>query len=160
MNKRQKVLLMIFAVALLYLAFDRGWFNLGTTTTETNNEIAGDLIEEKAQTMGLQQLANIPMLDVLSWEKDWEKDPFYYVDEAHIQRDESVINKFFGGDEGQIKNLQLTGISQQGSSAFAIINGDIVTVGDVIAGMRVEKITFNYVILAQGTKTVRLSLNE
>jgi len=160
MNKRQIVLLIIFALALLYLAYDRGWLNPGAKANMTNNENAGDLIEESAQTMGLQQLVNIPLLDVFNWEKDWEKDPFYYVDEAHIQRDESVINKFFGGDEGQIKNLQLTGISQQGSSAFAIINGDIVTVGDVIAGMRVEKITFNYVILAQGTKTVRLSLNE
>ena len=74
-------------------------------------------------------------------------------------------NGLLGNIFGTTKNggrigFDLDGISWLGNSGYALINESILSEGDVIGGYTVEKIAINYVILRQGGKTIRLTINE
>jgi hypothetical protein len=98
----------------------------------------------------------------ISWTGSWEKDPFFYAPKgSEGEVGDNLLSKFFGSaEEGARVNMELTGISWLGNSGYALINESVVKEGDVIGGYTVDLIAFNYVILKQGMKTIRLTLNE
>jgi len=71
------------------------------------------------------------------------------------------MDKLFGKSNSSFRSrLELTGISWQGNSGFAIVSNSVVKEGDLVGGYLVEKIAFNHVVMVKGSQSMRLSLNE
>jgi len=60
----------------------------------------------------------------------------------------------------ELANLKLKAITLGGDSPYALINDQILQVGDEISGKRVAGIESDYVTLEQGGRTFTLLLGE
>lgn len=76
--------------------------------------------------------------------KGWGRDPFV---QARPDLDEEDI----------LDKLRLSAISVQGDSRMALINSNLVRVGDIINGMKVNSILTDRVILTSGNRTYQLT---
>ncbi len=162
-KKRQTFLLIATILVVGYYLYDRNIFTqkgiveqVGKLTKITGNS-------ENVEKDNLRQYTHTATLVKLDWKGKWDKDPFYYVSENLINEssDGSIMDKLFGkSNSSLLKRMELTGISWQGNSGFAIINNSIVKEGDVVGGYQIEKIAFNYVVMIKGTQSIRLSINE
>ena len=74
----------------------------------------------------------------------WGTDPFV--------RDWVMVN--------ELANLKLKAVTLGGESPYALINDQILSVGDEISGKRITKIESDYVTLEQGGRTFTLLLGE
>ncbi len=160
-TRRQIFLIGLLVIMLIYYFIDSGIFSSKESPIPVNSEVGATEETENVDNIDIYtRLAAVPEI---SWSGDWVNDPFFYATTGTSKnaRDKGLINKIFGTAEDAISmNFELTGISWLGNSGFALINESVVKEGDVIGGYTVDRIAFNYVILKQGMKTIRLSLNE
>jgi len=63
-----------------------------------------------------------------------------------------------GATTGELSGLSLSGILWSERSPIAIINGQMVRVGEEIEGYRILEISQNHVAVSDGVDTIRLSL--
>ncbi len=77
----------------------------------------------------------------------WGRDPFA---QTHRQFDEAAA----------ITNFSLGGISVRGEDRYALVNSQIVRVGDNIGGMQISRIEKDYVILNRGKQTYTLTWGQ
>ncbi|MFQ6612727.1 MAG: hypothetical protein ACE5D2_06455 [Fidelibacterota bacterium] len=162
LEKRQIVLLGVLVVVLAYYLIDRGVFST-EAIVEGVQKLAAvpeknpveDIIEEDQD---YTQLAAVEIV----WDGEWKEDPFYYAPPDSLQEDsKGLLNQLFGSDNpASASGFEISGISWHGNTGYAIINGEPITEGQSIGGYTVEKIAFNYAILVQGKKTIRLTLNN
>ena len=166
-DKRQAALLGILIIVLIYYFFDNGLFSGGGIKSPIKifpTKTSGD--ENLADLDDIHQIIDLAAVMEVHWEGDWEGDPFFYISPESLSNGSKggLINDLFGtvNKAANISNisLSLTGISRSGNSAFAIINGQPVKIDDTIGGYRIEKIAADHVILKQGSKTLRLTLND
>ncbi len=160
---RQTILAVLLVIIVFYYIIDSGMFSDGNVKTPVKNiakSLSGN--EMPADLSDINRIIELASVIEINWENDWDKDPFFYVSQDTMQSGDGFLDGFFGnvGEGANIESLTLTGISWRGSSGFAIINGQIAKVDDVVSGYTVEKITLNQVILKQGAKTIRLSLDD
>ncbi len=164
-NKRQFILLGILIVLVIFYFIDSS-----SSTSKKIQTPASSLAKAMAGNESVSELDDIhsiiesASIVELSWDKDWEKDPFFYVspESLNVKSKNGLIDNIFGqvSEVAKSTSLSLTGISWHGNSGFAIINGQIVKLDDVISGYKVDKIALNHVVLKQGLKTVRLTLDD
>jgi len=161
LTRRQIILIGALVIMLIYYFVDSGIFS--------SKEVLKAVKPNVSETEATKEVDNIDVYTRLSsvaeisWSGDWTNDPFFYATTSTSKnaQDKGLINKIFGSaEEALSSNFSLTGISWLGNSGFALINESVVKEGDVIGGYTVDRIAFNYVILKQGMKTIRLSLNE
>ncbi|MEO0075229.1 MAG: hypothetical protein ABIK31_03880 [candidate division WOR-3 bacterium] len=60
----------------------------------------------------------------------------------------------------EISDLKLSAITQSGSKAYALINNQIVEVGEMIAGKKIIAINRDNVVLQQGDRKITLMLGQ
>lgn len=164
-NPRQLILSGVLVVLLIYYVIDSGMLSNGSVVKPSKNltkVITGD--ENVSELDDIHRIINLASVVEINWEKDWEDDPFFYVSPESLESKSKggLLDDIFGtvSEAANISSLTLTGISWHGNSGYAIINGQIVQLDDVIGGYRVEKIAINHVILKQGSQTVRLTLDD
>ena len=162
-NNRQNILFVVLAILTIFYIIDSGMFSNGNAKTPVKNiakSLSGD--ENVTDLDDIHRIIELASVTEVNWNNGWNNDPFFYVSLDNLNSKDGFMDGFFGtATEGtNIEGLILTGISWRGNSGFAIINGQIAKVDDVIKGHRVEKITINHVVLKRGSKTIRLSLDD
>ncbi|MCH7732160.1 MAG: hypothetical protein IIB44_06545 [Candidatus Marinimicrobia bacterium] len=163
LNKRQKILIGVIGILIIYAVMDRG---LLTTGKEIAKGIKAGIQDEILSVSDTEKdvfLAYLNPIPELNWSGSWNSDPFFYVSVDIIEGSskEGIIDEIFGRSGGdKARGFSLTGISWHGNAGYALINESIVKEGDAIGGFKVDKIASNYVILKQGAQAIRLSINE
>ncbi len=158
LDRRQMIMLGVLVVMLLYLLYDYGVI-FPKETTELAQEIE-DLTERKDEVDDIAEYAALMVMPEIKWDKNWGADPFFYTKQKKESGEGGLLGIFGSTNDGARVNFDLNGISWLGNSGYALINESILSEGDVIGGYTIEKIAINHVILKQGLKTVRLTLNE
>ena len=165
-NKRPIILFIVLVFIMVYYIIDSGMFSNDSTKNPVMNLTRSISGSGNAADLGeddIQRIIELASVIDVSWENDWDKDPFFYISPESLKTKSSgsFINEIFGkvAEATSTVGLNLTGISWHGNSGFAIINGQPAQEDDVISGYRVEKITIDHVILKQGSKTIRLTLD-
>lgn len=166
-NKRSIILFIILVFILVFYMIDSGMFSSDRVKNPDMNltkSISGNENLTNFDDGDINRIIELASVIDVSWENDWDKDPFFYIspESLNAKSKGSFINEIFGtvAEATSVVGLYLTGISWHGNSGFAIINGQPAQEDDVISGYRVEKITINHVILKQGSKTIRLTLDD
>lgn len=127
----------------------------GDNTTVKNTTVSA------GKNGSVTPVSEIAALVPIKWNGTWKNDPFFYVPKDTAVAGGGVIDELFGRSGSlQTTKFDLTGISWLGNSGYAIINGSIVKQGETVRGFKVEQVAIDYVVLKQGTNTIRLSLNE
>lgn len=155
-EKRQKIILIVLALVVVLFVIDQGWLTGGKTGAITGVMPSGTADIQaniKADRASYQLKGKIKPL---SYNGTWEDDPFYYLTTDELMDHGMLGNMFKGGDV----DIKITAISIRGTEGIAIVNNEVVTVGDPIGGFIVDQIGRNYVILRKGTKTMRVDLAE
>ena len=166
-NKRPIILFIVLVFIMVYYIIDSGMFSNDSTKNPVMNLTRSISGSGNAADLGeddIHRIIELASVTDVRWENDWGNDPFFYISPESLNTKSrgSFINEIFGtvAKATSAVGLNLTGISWSGNSGFAIINGQPAQVDDVISGHRVEEITKNYVILKQGSKTIRLTLDD
>lgn len=162
-KKRQIILLSVAIFLMMYFLYDRN-----ILSPKDIVEQVGKLtnLTSSVQEMKIDDLRNYTQtktLTKLDWTGSWNSDPFYYVSEnsLSVSPESGIMDKLFGKSNSSFRSrLELTGISWQGNSGFAIVSNSVVKEGDLVGGYLVEKIAFNHVVMVKGSQSMRLSLNE
>lgn len=164
-NKRQLILGGILAVVVAYYFIDKNSSPIDiikTPATILSRAVSGN--EGASELDEIHRIIDLASVVEVDWEKGWDRDPFFYVSPESLtaKSKSGLIDNIFGqvSEVANVSNFSLTGISWHGNSGFAIINGQIVKLEDVVGGYRVDKIAKDHVLLKQGSKTLRLALNE
>ncbi|NQT47149.1 MAG: hypothetical protein HQ593_06740 [Candidatus Omnitrophica bacterium] len=142
MTKKDKIELIVTSVGVLALIFVIGNIFKAKGQTKAGRKVAAKTSSAAAGTM---KGSTSPNINFQKFEdkmavSEWGKDPFTYRPLAHM------------GD------LKLGGIVWDEEAPTAIIDGEIVGVGDEIEGNIVVEIQPDKVILNDGTKIVELTL--
>ncbi len=154
-KKRESYLLAGAILMVIVFLIDKN----SNSAVENTKEVT---IAEKVETANnndrqlVQKYTQIDEILPVNWDKGWGDDPFFYTTKNQEKSVKTSRNLYVQSEN----SFDLTGISWLGHSGFAIINGSILKTGDKIGGHVVEKIAAKYVILTQGNKTVRLTINE
>lgn len=159
-NNRQTILFVVVAILVVYYIIDSGMFSNGNGITPVKNlarSLSGN--ENIPDLNDINRIIELASVTEVNWDNGWDKDPFFYVSPETLQSNDGFIEGILGNKGTNVEGLTLTGISWHGNSGYAIINGQIAKVDDVVKGHTVKKITINEVILKQGPKTIKLSLN-
>lgn len=163
LNRRQKLLIGVIGILIIYAVIDRGLLTTGKENTRGKNAGNQDEISSVSSTENDVFLAYLNPITELNWSGSWNSDPFFYVsiDTIEGSSKEGIIGEIFGRSGGdKARGFSLTGISWHGNAGYALINESIVKEGDAVGGFMVDKIASNYVILKQGAQAIRLSINE
>lgn len=83
-------------------------------------------------------------------------DPTKRPDEFTPRRAQTAVNTNLASTPQQQK-LMLEGIIWGGKKSMAMISGEVVTEGDVVAGAKVEKIETDEVVLTKDGETIKLT---
>ncbi len=163
MPKRQIILFSILGIMLVFYVIDQGWLTGGKSATSNSAIATNDMSEADIQrSVRADQVAyqTKGQIKPFNYSGGWEHDPFYYLTAEEIAaREGGLVNTLFGSD-GSSPNLEVTAIMLRGTAGMAIINGEVVGVGDRIAGFEVDKIEQNYVILLKGNQPLRIELGD
>lgn len=161
---RQTILFIVLAIAVVYYFIDSKAFqdvNISLSGEELIKSISGNVNTEDLSD--INKIIEQSSVVLINWDDGWDTDPFFYIspESLNTQSKLGLLTDIFGTvtEATKIVGLNLTGISWHGNSGFAIINGQIIQTSDVISGYQVDKIALNYVILKQGSKTIRLTLD-
>ncbi|NQV38415.1 MAG: hypothetical protein HQ509_10480 [Candidatus Marinimicrobia bacterium] len=158
-DRRQMIMIGVLIVVFLYLLYDYGII-FSSETTEIAQEIQ-ELTEGQDVVDDISVYAAMMVLPEVNWPDGWNGDPFFYTKMEIIVEEGGLLGNIFGvTKEGTAIGFDLNGISWLGNSGYALINESILSEGDVIGGYSVEKVAVNYVVLKQGLKTIRLTLDE
>lgn len=162
LKKRQAFLVSVFLILVIYYISDSGLFaNLGSVDVLRENTTGRSKTESGGEN-NIQKYVQAAATKELNWDGAWDNDPFFYVSHDTLEGSEKLglINQLFGrSDALPVSGFSLTGISWLGNSGFALINESVVKEGDVIGGFSVDRVAFNYVLLKQGSQTIRLPLD-
>ena len=160
LNKQETILVGILAVVLVYFLYDSDLFK---RSNKSPRKITSNYTEAvNIHTVkGYKKYTQVAMYSSLNWLGEWQNDPFFYASKEETQKDGSYLKEIFGQKkDSDLDNFSLAAISWRGNSGYAIINNSILKEGDKIGGHVIDKIGEKYVILKQGTKTIRLTINE
>lgn len=160
LEKRELYLIGIFIIILIYFIYDYELFKRpGSSTrkiTDTN-----PVVVNSNNIMNYKKYTQVTMYSSINWLGEWQNDPFFYASKEETQKDGGILDEIIGlNKKSDIDNFSLEAISWRGNSGYAIINNSILKEGDTIGGHVIEKIAEKYIILKQGTKTIRLTINE
>lgn len=164
MNLRQRILLIVLVIVILlaiYTFFIRPKPGAVKTISSTKAKI-----QEKTSQVTKQAKAKTPAKVI--------KEPAKTVIKTLTAKPESTIVEAqdekgkWGTDpfmrdwvlSSEITDLKLKAITQSGTKAYALINDQILEVGEVISGKRIVTIEQDKVILQQGGRTFTLWLGE
>ena len=163
MNARSITLLVILIALAGYYLFTSGLITTGGSEgTEIFGLSVGGSSKAPMSAKEASKYRSASPLKAVIWESDWQSDPFFYAEaETTDALGGGVLGSIFGTLEGADRpNLKLSGISWNGNSGMALINGDILGEGDRVAGYQISKIAFDHVILRRGTSIVKVNLND
>jgi len=160
LEKREKILFGVFGFVLLIFLFDKGYLGDWSSPGSDNVTVKQNSEAEENQNV-LFKYTQVVTASIIPASQNWGKDPFFYVSEDEVVIENEYVDKLFGEkQEKNARGFDLEGISWIGKSGIAIINGNFLKEGDKIKGYVVHKIEIKYVTLKQGTKSVRLTINE
>jgi len=146
-DKRQKRMLYVLAAVLAYAAFELitnpeqyFGFYMGSEKADTQTAVI-------TQPIDANQLEKKP--GVNEYDKDWAEDPFY----IKVEKKRRAVRQ----SRPQVR-LNLSAISFGGGQPVAMINDEILSVNDIIAGYKVQAIEPKRVILIKGNDRRVLTL--
>jgi hypothetical protein len=138
-DKRQKRMLYVLGVVLCYAAFELitnseqyfGYYMDGGNKSKTQQTvIQASVAAPESKKIGINQ-----------YDKEWSEDPFF------IKEEKKAVKK---RKSRPAVKLNLTAISFGGGQPVAMINDEILSPGDKIAGYTVKSIEPKSVILTKG----------
>lgn len=154
-TKSQKRLFILLAVVASYAVYD-------LLTSEPKNRKSGTDKAVQSATQNTQDpssaVSNARSIPVDFPATGWKRDPFRR-DKENISRDNlnKVIEFLMSQRPG---NLHLTAISKNGNQSYALINDQILSVGEIINGYRVVDIRAANVVLKKNDLSFTLVLPE
>lgn len=163
LNKRTLVMIGVLLVLLIYYVIDSGFFSGSASSAPQNQPSQVEATPVSEDKTDVRKYTQVAAVSELSWGGSWGRDPFFYVSPDSLEGSEQgdFASRLFGTTDGsQVSDLKLTGISWAGRSGFALINGNVVSEGDAVGGYRVSEIALDYVLLDQGSKTIRLQMEQ
>lgn len=163
-KNRQKVLFLILAILLAVYLIDQGVFSGGGSESGSLDDRQASQIMEADLRRSVEadraSYQDADRLKTFQYDGDWASDPFYYLTAEELDaQNNGLITSIFGLDGSQ-PAIELTAISLRGTRGMAIINDEIVTEGDRIAGFVVDQIESNFVILKKGNQPLRINLEN
>lgn len=168
MNVRQRILLIILGVVILlaiYTFFIRPKPAAVRTISSTKARVTDKAkqIKEQAQTKTpTKEIAKVIKEPVKPVTKTSTAKPESTIVETQEEKGkwgtDPFIRDWVLGSE--ITDLKLKAITESGIKAYALINDQILEVGEVISGKRIVTIEKDKVILQQGTRTFTLLLGQ
>jgi hypothetical protein len=164
---RQRILLIILGVLIL-LAFYT--FFIQKPSSRVGPTIAKSKAKIEEQVGTVKEQVKAPVKEITKTVTE----PVKSVVGAVVSKPESVSvepeaeKSKWGTDpfvrdwmlSAEIKDLKLKAITQSGTKAYALINDQILEVGEIIAGKRIVSIEKDKVILEQGDRTFTLLLGQ
>lgn len=144
-NKSQKRLLILLGAVLLFAIYDF-ISNYETYTGFYSGNTEAKKVKKAEEN---QPAKNITRNIDRKFLNHWGRDPFFVVEKRTVRAARKVSKK---------PDLILQAISYQGSNTVALINDNIVQVGEMVAGYRVLKIDKNKVTLKNDSETKVLTL--
>ena len=163
LNARSAILLVVLVSLMLYGLFDAGI--IGSGDGEGDSFLSNLTKSSSSATVSARDASKfrtaVPLKAVI-WDGGWVSDPFFYAQaETTDALGGGILGSLFGSlDGGEKPNLELSGISWNGSIGMAIINGDILEEGDRVAGYQITKIAFDHIILRKGTSIVKVRMDD
>ncbi len=155
--KREKILSGLLFVVAVYYFIDRQLF--GPESTALKNKSAMANLNQSEPEKDFRKYTRVPAVELIVWDGEWNSDPFIYPTGQSGTEEPGLLSQVFGqGESG--KRLSLDGISWMGDAGYTIINGNILTIGDRVGGHTIEKIAADYVVLSQGTNSIRLTIYD
>lgn len=148
MDKRQKRMLILLGVVLSYAAFELitnseqyfGYYFKSETSVEA----------DKTADQAAVQTQVIQPKGITKYDKDWGEDPFFI---------KSAVKKQKTAKSTPQIRLTLSAISFGGGKPVAMINNEILGVGEQIEGYRIKSIEQTRVTLVKGTEQRVLTLD-
>ena len=144
-NKSQKRLLIILGIILVCTILDI------IINPENYTYYFGGEGEEQPFVEDSSFTVNVETkIEKTSYNKNWNKDPFSPA--------VTVYRRSVSTKAGSLWQLHLKAISYGGKKSAAIINGNILKIGDKILGYRIEQIKPDTVIVSRGKSKFKLTL--
>ena len=155
-TKSQKRLFILLAIVASYAVYDL------LTSEPKNKKPATDKAVQSVDAQKAQDpssaVSNVQSIPVNFPATGWKRDPFRR-DKENISRANlnKVIESLLSQRPG---NLHLTAISKNGNQSYALINDQILSVGEIIDGYRVAEIRAANVVLKKNDHSFTLVLPE
>lgn len=163
-KNRQKLLFLVLAILLVVYLIDQGVFSGGDSGSQSLSDRKSSQIMEADQRRTVEaDRASYQAADrmkTFQYDGEWASDPFYYLTAEELDAQNNGLMSSLFGLDGSQPTIELTAISLRGTRGMAIINDEIVTEGDRIAGFVVDQIESNFVILKKGNQPLRINLEN
>lgn len=142
LDKKQKIEVTVTLIGVVFLIF----LIIGNVQKARNKKLsimrAGETV---ASSMSVPISLEMTEVEESAVKEDWGRDPFSFATSS---------------DSGPgLEGLILNGIMWDAEAPYAIVNSDVVKVGDKLRGMKVTAITENSVVLEYEGKKYTLNLN-
>lgn len=170
LGKRQIVLLVVLGMVLAYAVYDLlspSDQSDGKAPTVPSKKVTPEVVDQskalQKQMMAMKTspaavVKAKPVKLVRRVETGWMRDPFVMKYDYGASTDLSRPAKGVGRHNAA--NLNLTAISRKGKHAFALINEDVLGVGESINGFLVSEIRERSVVLSRNNFTFTIRLRE
>jgi len=138
-KNRKKIVYIVFGLAVVWALFNLPFGKKAERNSRGNadqNEMIASLnsIADSQEKIDLNQ--------------DWGNDPFAITKEAKRQVTRRTVK------------LKLTAISESNGNYWALINGEILSVGDRINGWKLVEVTKTKAVLSKNQETIRLKIQD
>lgn len=162
MKKREKIILVLAILALLYGAMDYFILSSGkneTITADTANQFSGfiEKINATLTNLNIIEQKKVSADYLISMiESEWKNDPFFQIEPSSKRNQESAIDLEMAG-------LIYSGFIKLGNKMLAVIDGMEYTTGEYIkdSGYKIIQITPESVFINNNlNKKIVLYLNE
>lgn len=156
-SKSQKRLFILLALVAVYAVYDLSTAKTrpAKAVSETAEQAAAAQVEQVAEAVAAVVQPAVQMSFISS---DWRRDPFRkQVEKMNLLNLNKVVETILVPKLG---NLHLTAISKSGNKSYALINDQILTVGEVMNGYKVVNIQATQVILKKNDFSFTLTLPE
>ena len=154
LNTRQKVLLVLMVVVVLYAVYD--FFLAGSgggdepVNVQQNRTAANQGIQTTAFDTTISAAAQQTPVNLKELDLGWKKDPFFRINEKPMILADTTPRI------DPLSAYELTGVMGIGENAEASINGELYKKGDKLGNYEIVHIHENYVILKSGNQVLNL----
>lgn len=156
MTKSQKRLFLILAIVVSYAVYDLLTAQPKTKIASKQNSSQTD--ESKLGDSGSSTAVVQSVVPVSFPVSEWRRDPFR---KKVVNPDPFNLSQVMGTIlVPKLGNLRLTAISRNGNKSYALINDQIVSIGESMNGYKVVDIQSNQVILKKNDFSFTLTLPE
>ncbi|MCB0832997.1 MAG: hypothetical protein KDC45_06010 [Bacteroidetes bacterium] len=152
-SKTQKILFVILGMAALYAGYD---LSTGRKPVPAEKKKTADVISDVKNS--LPTAAAKPTIGAIPVYPQWKRDPFAGKFESSLRLNVGKMIETMLMPK--MANFDLTAISRSGKQSFAVINDEIVGIGESVNGFRVIEILNNAVVLKKNDYSFTITLPD